>query len=269
VPEPAWLVGQRAAQALRLEEGLGFAPVNIWEVIRRRGVKVARREFGQGNGDGMYLWSEARKEGLIVVNASERASKQRFTAAHELGHHELHRFEGADVEIADKSILDTGNDPAEIAANAFAAYLMAPNEALQREVGDKKTKDISADDVVSLMREFGLSYEATVYRLQNAGVITAPVRQRLFQEGEGQVEGLVAQAGFDEETLFPAGEDIAARTVDGAFRLYRDAVISAERLGQIIGSSADEAAATAEARGYGRDDAADGDDDDAVLALLN
>jgi Zn-dependent peptidase ImmA (M78 family) len=256
--EPAWLVGQRAAQALRFEEDFGFAPVNIWDVIRRRGVKVARHEFGQGNGDGLYIWSERDQRGLVVVNASERASRQRFTAAHELGHHELHRFEGKDVEIADKNIFDTKSDPAEIAANAFAAYLLAPSEALQRELNDKKAKDVSAEDVVRLMRQFGLSYEATVYRLNNAGVVNAPTRQRLIEEGEGHVEMLVEQAGFDEETLFPVGEDVAVQTYEGALRLYRNAVISAERLALILGTSREDAISAAEEQGYGRSE----DDDD-------
>ncbi len=139
--EPHWLPGKRAAQALRLELNLGFAPVNVWDVIRDRGVKLARHEFGEGRGDGFYLWHGGRA--LITINSSERASKQRFTAAHELGHHELHRFEADELAIADKNVSNTGGDPREVVANAFAGYMLAPDEALRQDLAGRTGKTSS------------------------------------------------------------------------------------------------------------------------------
>jgi Zn-dependent peptidase ImmA (M78 family) len=244
------LPGKRAAQAVRLELNLGFAPVNVWDVIRHRGVDVARHEFGAESGDGFYLWRGGHA--LITVNSSERASRQRFTAAHELGHHELHRFEASELAIADKDVFDTRGNPLEIAANAFAGYLLAPDEALQQNLAGRSGKDVAPRDVVDLMRKYGLSYEATANRLNLAGIVNQSNRKRLLEEGEGQVERLVREAGFDEETVFPFGPDLPAELVDGALALYRDAVISADRLGDILGLAPEHAVVIAAERGYAR-----------------
>lgn len=266
--EPAWLVGKRAAQALRLEQELGFAPINVWDVARHRGCEITRHPFGEGRGDGLYRWDEKTRTALIVVNASERQAKQRFTAAHELGHHEMHRFGSGDIEFADRDVYATDGNPEEQAANAFAGYLLAPDEALVRELGERKQKDMTPLDVVELMRKFGLSYESTVYRLNNAGLVNAPNKNRLLEEGRGQVERLVAEAGFDEEAVFPAGESYERAVANQALALYRDAAISAETLAQALGvATADEAERTASEHGYGRPE----DplyDESAVAALL-
>jgi Zn-dependent peptidase ImmA (M78 family) len=251
--EPAWLVGKNAAQALRLEEDLGFAPINVWDVARRRGCEVTRHHFGEGRGDGLYRWDEKRRVALIVVNASERPAKQRFTAAHELGHHEMHRFTNSDVEFADQDVYATGGDPDEQSANAFASYLLAPDEALKRELGEKRQKDLAALDVVELMRKFGLSYESTVYRLHNAGLVNAANRDRLLDEGRGQVELLMAEIGFDEDASFPAGEDYEKAVASRALALYRDAAISAEVLAEALGAATpEEAEHLANERGFAR-----------------
>ncbi len=102
------------------------------------------------------------------------------------------------------------------------------------------------------MRKNGLSYEATVNRLNLAGVVNQPNRKRLLEEGEGQIERLVREAGFDEEAIFPFGPDLPAELVDGALALYRDAVISADRLGDILGLAPEQAVAVAGERGYAR-----------------
>jgi Zn-dependent peptidase ImmA (M78 family) len=264
--EPAWLIGTRAAQALRLEEDLGFAPINIWDVVRRRGCNVARHPFGEGRGDGLYRWDEKTRQGLVVVNASERPAKQRFTAAHELGHHEMHRFSSGDVEFADRDVYAKGGDPVEQAANAFAGYLLAPDEALRRELGDKRQKDLTPLDVVELMRKFGLSYESTVYRLNNAGVISATSRDRLLDEGRGQIERLVAEIGYDEDASLPAGEDYEKLVAARALALYRDAAISAAVLAEALNITPEEAQRVAAERGFARSE--DSLFDEAEVAAL-
>jgi hypothetical protein len=132
--QPAHVRGTQAAQALRLREGLGFEPVDIWQLLERLEIPTALHEFGDDGGDGLYLWEDGRP--FIVVNASTRASRRRFTAAHELGHHEMHRFETDQLWIVDEDISHS-NDPREAEANAFAAYLLAPDEAVRRDIGGR------------------------------------------------------------------------------------------------------------------------------------
>jgi Zn-dependent peptidase ImmA (M78 family) len=250
VAEPAWLPGKRAAAALRLELGLGFEPIDIWDVIRRRGVTFALHDFGEEAGDGLYVLDE--RGGLIMVNAAKRASKQRFTAAHELGHHELHRFDAAQLVIADKDVSRTEGRPEEVAANAFAAYLMAPDEGLKTALEDRRNKAVGVDDVVELMRRFGLSFDATVFRLNNTGLINQANATRLRDEAAGIKELLTQRAGFREEDIFPPGSPLPPVYLSHAMALYQEHVISPNRLAELLDVPIETALDRAEGAGYQR-----------------
>lgn len=120
------------------------------------------------------------REPFIVINASSRPSRQRFTAAHELAHHEMHRFETDHLLLADQDIF-ASHDDKEVEANAFAAYFLAPDEGIRQRVGGDTGESISQDMVVELMGVFGLSYDAMAYRLLNAGLINRPERDALME----------------------------------------------------------------------------------------
>jgi Zn-dependent peptidase ImmA (M78 family) len=234
--------GERAARALRHELGLGIAPVDIWEVLRRRDVYVALHDFGEAGGDGLYLWRSTEAGGvpLIVVNSAKRPSRQRFTAAHELGHHELHRFEAADVLIADEEVGATDGDEREVAANAFAAYLMVPTEDLRESVkalGGPPTPV----GLVGLMRRYGLSYQALAYRLRNTDLITQKTLDRLLADGEGQIDRLMRSQGFAEDSIFPAPAGVPESLSLGAMTLFRRHVITEARLAELLGMTVEQA----------------------------
>ena len=265
--EPPYLQGERAARALRHELGLGFAPVDIWEVVRRREVFVALHDFGETGGDGLYVWRGGEVAGvpLIVVNSVKRPSRQRFTAAHELGHHEMHRFEAADVLIADEKV-GTDGDERETAANAFAAYLLAPTEDLRDSVKALGGPPTPAG-LVSLMRRYGLSYEALAYRLRNAGLIGQKALDALRAAREGQVARLMKRQGFDEYSIFPPPTEIPEVLSREAMRLFKDRVISEARLAELLQTTIDEALDAV--RDAGMERSAEPDfDEEAVKELL-
>ena len=259
--EPAWTQGERAARALRHELGLGVAPVDIWEVLRQRGVFVALHDFGDDGGDGLYLWRGSEKEGtpLVVVNSAKRASRQRFTAAHELGHHEMHRFEAADFLIADQTV-DSDGDEREVAANAFAAYLLAPTEDLVDAVGALESP-LTPAGLVSLMRRYGMSYRALAYRLRNANLIKQKTLDSLRAEGEGQIERLIESQGFNEKSIFPAPKDVPEAISGGAMRLFKDGVISEARLAELLHATVPEALVAVNDAGMSRTDEPDFDEE--------
>ena len=241
--EPPRLAGERAARALRHELGLGFAPVDIWDVLRRRGVCVALHDFGADGGDGLYLWQGGEKGGipLVVINSAKRASRQRFTAAHELGHHELHRFAGADVVIADEETGGSDGDEQEVAANTFAAYLLAPSEDLREWFRDLGSQQVTPSKVVGLMRRYGLSYQAVAYRLCNSGLIRQRKLEELLTTGEGQIDRLAKQQGFSESMIFPAPSVVPDQLRQGAILLYQRFVITEARLAEILELSIEQA----------------------------
>ncbi len=104
---------------------------------------------------------------VVFVNIDHAPVRQRFTLAHELGHHHLH--EGGEVD----QVADLGNvtDPREGEANFFAAEFLAPRPALEAFVARERSHGL--ERIVRLGCEFGLSAPAALYRLSTWGLLTA------------------------------------------------------------------------------------------------
>ena len=91
--------------------------------------------------------------GIIGVNALHHPNRQRFTAAHELAHHELHPDEIRNEVHVDEvfrvlrrdDVAAQGVDWREIEANAFAAELLMPRSLLQ-ELIDPEGLDLDDED---------------------------------------------------------------------------------------------------------------------------
>ena len=230
---PPWKEGEDAALALRLRLDLGTSPINIWDTIRRLDIALGLKDFGRDGGDGCYL-NKAGAAMIVVNMGTGNAGRQRFTAAHELGHHEMHRFEQASVAIADQDVFDTGKDPLEEAANSFAGNLLAPAQGLKRELAGKDGKDLSPEDVVALMGTFGLSYDATIYRLQNSGIVDSSHGYLLRQEGKGKVNRMLEEAGIDPPDLFPPKYNLPPDYVSRVEKLWLDRRISDVRLAEML-----------------------------------
>lgn len=228
--------GARAAHAVRFELGLDTAPIaDLWDVIEKRGVDLAFHDFGARGGDGVYLWNGER--GLIVINAAKGKVplRQRFTAAHELGHHEMHRRPNEELLAADKNVDDEESD-LEREANAFAANLLAPDRSLRQELVGREPDTIDAIDVVRLMRLYGLSYVAMLNRLVHAGCLRVRDRERLQTVGkeQGAIPRLARAVGFDFEAAFPPGPPLPEEYVLKVIDLYRGAVISNRRTAELL-----------------------------------
>lgn len=254
---PPWKQGEDAALALRHRLRLGDAPVNIWDVARQAGALVALHDFGADAADGMYLHKAGRA--LILVNADRRASRQRFTAAHELGHHEMHRHGRPTLLIQDQDIFGKPKDPIEKAANAFAASLLAPTSALTEALGGKRNKQVTPDDVIALMGRFGMSYEATCNQLSNAGLVNRPARKALLDAAAGDVERMLSNAGIDDEALFPYKDPLPSGYVEQVRRLWEHRFISEPRFAEMLRLTEDEAREWRERHGLSRPDVPDYD----------
>lgn len=261
---PAHVRGTQAARAVRHREQLGFEPVDIWQLLERMEVPVAIRDFGTESGDGLYLWEQ--HEPFIVVNKSSRPSRQRFTAAHEFGHHEMHRFESDQLLLTDEDIFGSHDDAWEIEANAFAAYFLAPDEGIRQRLGAVMGENITQDMVVELMGVFGLSYNAMTYRLVNAHLINHAQRAALMDNP--MVEERMRRAGIDENANTKPPTHLPRAHINAALRLYEDHVVTPDRLGELLDMTHDQAIAFALERGV----VAAGElpvDDAAVEALLS
>lgn len=261
-----WRFGAQIAAAVRQELGLGDQPLNIWHVIRDRGVAVARPDFGEDGPDGLYTWKRGEDgPGLITVNRAKNPGKQVFTAAHELGHHEIHR-DGAGGLIADVDVFSNG-DVREKEANAFAAYLLAPDAGVRRVAGELRNELVTPETVAEIAAHFGISYETALYRLNNAGVIRKVDLEQLKDGGGYSVAYLLEGAGANAEAFPGPSSTLPTELEAGALDLYRRAVITVERLADLLQIDVDAARRLVEERGMQRQDPEP--DEDAVLALLS
>ena len=108
---------------------------------------------------------------IIVINSSLSYGRQRFTAAHELCHLYFHdQFKSV---VCAKDI-DNVKDPQEIEADIFASYFLAPYESMTDFIKNKLKKQkgaIGLNDVVKIEQHYGLSRQATLWRLITDGYL--------------------------------------------------------------------------------------------------
>lgn len=100
----------------------------------------------------------------IKYDYSDSSNRQRFTVAHELGHHVMGH--GPAFRDTSRSFFSTVHDPKEVSANRFAAELLMPIRVVRRLVLDEGRTDIA-----ELAQRFEVSEAAMRYRLKNIGLL--------------------------------------------------------------------------------------------------
>ncbi len=115
--------------------------------------------------------------GLVFVNASDSVPRQRFSAAHELGHFVLHRDKMYGVSFADIpeniELSKKQSDQHEREANRFAADLLMPEELCHERAEDfKRAYRVWPRTPLAyyMAAEFLVSGEAMSYRLKDLEV---------------------------------------------------------------------------------------------------
>lgn len=103
---------------------------------------------------------------VIVLLDIEDGARQRFTIAHELGHLLL------DVE---------GTPNAEKLCNRFASALLMPKDAMKKEFGIKR-QNINFLELAAIKQEYGVSYQAIVYRLKDLNIINESTYRNMFMK---------------------------------------------------------------------------------------
>jgi Zn-dependent peptidase ImmA (M78 family) len=240
---PARLEGENAALALRQRLSLGHDAVDLEDVAARRGALVFRKDFGIDAPDGMYVFDG--KDAIVVVNASKLAQRQRFTLAHELGHHELHRVRGpmqlVDVDVTSSEGPGGVKDPDEVAANAFAAHLLLPRTAIEQTIGTRRNRQVTVDDLVDLVRRHRVSWEMACWRLFNEGFVRRAEREALLATPR---TATLARRGIDDRHYALTAPAVPAAFALDAAQLWARWHITDERLAQILECSLPSALAT-------------------------
>ena len=207
---------EEAANALRRHWGFGIDPIpNLVELLEEQGVKVFALPLDNIHG----VAARARRAHgprlpVVVINETEWGERQRFTAAHELGH----------------MILDVASPlNAEKAAHRFAGAFLMPAEALFREVG-RYRKSISLRELVALKSLFGVSLQALTYRCKDLRIFSQATFRRLYDEYD--------RRGWRKppykEPLATKG-DKPKRFERLVLRAYSEGVISPSKAAELLG----------------------------------
>lgn len=148
------------ADTLLEAAGITSPPVPIRDLVKGCGVRILAWDFEDI--DGLVL--ELDTGAVIWVNKNPASTRQRFTLAHELGHHLLRHTDTFHLDLGgDLAPNATGGHPtydwrAERAANEFAASLLMPASMVRRAAA-------TVTDVATLASQFKVSPAAMGFRL--------------------------------------------------------------------------------------------------------
>lgn len=161
---------RESARSMLRALGVSAPPVPVERIIKSRKILLQFAPLEEDLSGMAYIKDGI---GIIGVNALHHPNRQRFSAAHELGHHILHALEISQAVHVDKGIRvlfrddvsALGTEPMEIEANAFASELLIPGNLLAQalESGGIDLEDEAG--VEALARRFRVSPAAMRFRL--------------------------------------------------------------------------------------------------------
>lgn len=119
--------------------GFDYPNSDLLDLARAEDIKVIEGDLtplGQNiSGVIEYDDDELKSNPRIFVSAHMSAERKKFTLAHELGHHFLHKGRKLRLDVLDYSKNDKDTKE-ESEANYFAACLLVPKDLLLKKVGE-------------------------------------------------------------------------------------------------------------------------------------
>jgi len=170
-----WRDGEDLADLVRHGLGLGRAPIaDVAELAEQHfGIDVLAWPTGKAVSG---LCAHGQGVAMMLVSTAFPRGHQRFTAAHELAHHLMRDPRGI---VVDSGLYDAAS-PVEKRANAFAAALLMPADGLRDVIAGRPVDETV---LAELMRHFGVSFSALLYRLatRTVGLLSTEARDAWFQ----------------------------------------------------------------------------------------
>jgi len=136
---------------LALSREVETEPLDIAELVKVLGIKI-NFEPMKDDESGSLIKHKKTGDWHIKVNSLHHPHRQRFTIAHEIGHHIKHGA-FADEFIDTTFFRNNESNRQEAEANAFAAELLMPKDKFNAfiEAGNTQVEDISKHFQVSSM----------------------------------------------------------------------------------------------------------------------
>lgn len=149
---------EHAAEAVRQHWNLGDRPIpNLIHLLESKGVRVAALDHAYDDVDAFCLYRDGVP--YLFLNTAKSAERQRFDAAHELGHLVLH----SEIDI-DKH--DSKEREAE--ANAFASNFLMPASAVLAQ----SMASASVDRILRAKTFWRVSAMAMTHRLHELDLLS-------------------------------------------------------------------------------------------------
>ena len=169
----------KARDSMNVRKGV----IDIFKLLEENGYQVFRYPLGEDSILGASAFYG--KDKVIVTNSSMILAREIYSAAHELGHHQLHLQQSGDV------IVDYANEEKrsiEKEADYFAACFLMPKHILNCYIEEVLMRpegaSLSGFDVATIQSEFNVSFDSVIYRLQAINAITGVNRMELENEKE-------------------------------------------------------------------------------------
>lgn len=154
------------ASALRTQWGLGNDPIkNVSTLFENHGIITVRVADDNGFDGASSKIKEYGNRPVVIVNNNTITERQRFTAVHELAHLYL-------------KFTDLESREIESLCNTFANEFLLPSPKLNEIF--VPNGPIYVKEIQALQAEYGLSFDAIVYRLNSSKIISDSSLKRYF-----------------------------------------------------------------------------------------
>jgi Zn-dependent peptidase ImmA (M78 family) len=225
------------AQALRQRLGLGTGYVDVFDVLRRLEIEVYRRPVPHDALEGSLIIRDG--VAFIFVNSAGAITRQRLTAAHELGHYELgERHDGTEVLEGVGAVND---DREEWEAFRFARHFLMDEQGVRQLVANLTEEE---ERVAAVAHRFVVSPTVAAVHLAELKVIKRATKTRLkdgFDSGSLRPSAFLSRYGFYVDDMSNPVTTLDAGHIQRSVQAYADGILSLVALAEVLVLSPDEA----------------------------
>ncbi|MDZ8091604.1 MAG: ImmA/IrrE family metallo-endopeptidase [Nostoc sp. DedQUE05] len=246
-PTPAAAKWMAAQERARLGIPISSPIRDIWGILESEGVRVMAWNLVTPKLGGCFIFSPFLGSFVLVKRnlGDYSTNKLNFVLAHEYCHHLIHRQQkGITCDPSGHY-----RKPEEYFAQWFAANFLMPEEAIVPRLTtylENSNGEITAEIVMHLALDFGVSYKAMLYRMADKKVelIEKSVYQQLSKEKPKQLLAKIGRSvpGLEKVNQFPD------EYTEMVFEAYRLEQIGLGKLVELLEFSIEEAKSQLKAR---------------------
>ena len=151
------LAAEKELKRIKETKGKISFPINPFELLKENNAIITYSDFDKL--EGLLLYD--KEKSVVAINMNRQITRQRFTAAHELGHILMHTQVNVNNFLC--PISGVKND-IEKEADSFASNLLMPTDELNRQVDiyQNKNGNVGMNECLLIAEYFGVSFEACV-----------------------------------------------------------------------------------------------------------